>query len=126
MESEVTNGEESGELRTVSPSPFVQINRSANSICCSHRLNLSVQLASISQPVVLQIAWTFRSPFRVALLYYDYMLTFLDEVEYIWSQPRKLTTVFYVLCRYALIANPLYLLSVSTELLEVRDSLSQA
>ncbi|TEB22172.1 hypothetical protein FA13DRAFT_1741234 [Coprinellus micaceus] len=71
------------------------------------RLNMSVQLASIT------------------LLYYDYMLTFLDEVEYIWSQPRKLTTLFYVFCRYALIANPLYLLSVATKFLEVRDTFFQ-
>ncbi|KAJ3511736.1 hypothetical protein NMY22_g15556 [Coprinellus aureogranulatus] len=66
------------------------------------QLNISVQLASIT------------------ILYYDYALTFLDEIEYIWSKPRKLTTLFYVFCRYSLIANPLYLLSISTNILEVR------
>lgn len=54
-----------------------------------------------------------------AMLYYDYALTFLDEVEYIWSQPRKLSTLFYVFCRYSLIANPLYMISVSTTIIEV-------
>ncbi|KAJ3524993.1 hypothetical protein NMY22_g10760 [Coprinellus aureogranulatus] len=63
-------------------------------------MNISVQVASIT------------------ILYYDYALTFLDEIEYIWSKPWKLTTLFYVFCRYSLIANPLYLVSISTTVLE--------
>jgi hypothetical protein len=43
-----------------------------------------------------------------AILYFDYTLTIIDEIEYIWRQPWKLTTVFYVFCRYSLVANVLF------------------
>ncbi|THU97779.1 hypothetical protein K435DRAFT_838458 [Dendrothele bispora CBS 962.96] len=54
----------------------------------------------------------------IALLYYDYALTFAMEVKYIWGRPKVLTsgTVLYVLCRYALVANVLYLLGMSDKL----------
>ncbi|KIY67747.1 hypothetical protein CYLTODRAFT_396536 [Cylindrobasidium torrendii FP15055 ss-10] len=45
----------------------------------------------------------------VALIWYDYYLTFPREVRYIWSQRVKLSTVFYFLCRYSMIVNVLYL-----------------
>ncbi|TFK34980.1 hypothetical protein BDQ12DRAFT_560233, partial [Crucibulum laeve] len=46
-----------------------------------------------------------------ALLYYDYALTFPDEVRYIWGETIRLSTVLYIFCRYALIANLVYLLA---------------
>ncbi|KAJ3992494.1 hypothetical protein F5050DRAFT_1788344 [Lentinula boryana] len=49
----------------------------------------------------------------IVLLYYDWLLTIPEEVEYIWKARLSLTTVFYVLCRYALLANVLYLLEIS-------------
>ncbi|KAL1750157.1 hypothetical protein FB107DRAFT_294721 [Schizophyllum commune] len=49
----------------------------------------------------------------IALLYYDYSLTLADERKLIWSQTLGVTTVLYVLCRYALVANVLYLLAIS-------------
>ncbi|KAI0034815.1 hypothetical protein K488DRAFT_83655 [Vararia minispora EC-137] len=54
----------------------------------------------------------------IALLYYDYALTFPSEVKYIWDAGRfsKLSTLLYVLCRYALLANVLYLLAISGNL----------
>ncbi|KAL1661542.1 hypothetical protein GGF50DRAFT_105097, partial [Schizophyllum commune] len=39
------------------------------------------------------------------LLYYDYTLTFADEKKLIWGRKLGLTTLLYVLCRYALVAN---------------------
>lgn len=52
----------------------------------------------------------------VALLWYDYALTFPMEVEYIWGERFRLTTFLYILCRYALPANILYLLAISKHL----------
>ncbi|KAA1472967.1 hypothetical protein DENSPDRAFT_748224, partial [Dentipellis sp. KUC8613] len=52
----------------------------------------------------------------IALLYYDYALTFPTEVEHIWKTGFRLSTVLYVFCRYALPANVLYLLAVANKL----------
>ncbi|KAJ3760223.1 hypothetical protein EV360DRAFT_40232, partial [Lentinula raphanica] len=49
----------------------------------------------------------------IALLYYDWALTFPDEVEYIWKAGIAFPTVLYVFCRYALLANVMYLLEIS-------------
>ncbi|KAF9077972.1 hypothetical protein BDP27DRAFT_1207946, partial [Rhodocollybia butyracea] len=46
-----------------------------------------------------------------ALLYYDYVLTSGREVELVWKAKFSPSTVLYVLCRYALLANLLYLLA---------------
>jgi hypothetical protein len=51
-----------------------------------------------------------------ALLYYDYALTFPKEVEYIWKQKFRLSTALYIGCRYALLANVLYLLAIENKL----------
>ncbi|KAJ7613508.1 hypothetical protein FB45DRAFT_938573 [Roridomyces roridus] len=52
----------------------------------------------------------------LALLFYDYALTFPQEVRYIWTQRFRLSTVFYIGCRYPLLANLLYLLDIAHEL----------
>ena len=53
----------------------------------------------------------------VALLYYDYVLTFPMEVRYIWKADKlKVSTGLYVLYRYALLANVLYLLAIAKKL----------
>jgi Family of unknown function (DUF6533) len=48
-----------------------------------------------------------------ALLYYDYALTFGMEVKYMWGQKFRISTVLYIWCRYALVANIIYLLTIS-------------
>lgn len=53
----------------------------------------------------------------IALLYYDYVLTFSLEVRYIWKQKIGLSTILYIFCRYALIANIIYLLSILNKLM---------
>ncbi|KAH7904440.1 hypothetical protein BJ138DRAFT_1019153, partial [Hygrophoropsis aurantiaca] len=49
----------------------------------------------------------------LALLYYDYCLTFPLEVKYIWGVKFKFSTALYICCRYALLANLLYLLAIA-------------
>ncbi|KAE9406314.1 hypothetical protein BT96DRAFT_811154, partial [Gymnopus androsaceus JB14] len=48
----------------------------------------------------------------------DYALTFPTEVQYIWSSKFRWSTFLYVLCRYALLANVLYLLDIAGKLTE--------
>lgn len=52
----------------------------------------------------------------IALLYYDYALTFPLEVRYIWMAEIRFSTVLYVFCRYALVANLIYLLNIANKL----------
>ncbi|THU80940.1 hypothetical protein K435DRAFT_694623, partial [Dendrothele bispora CBS 962.96] len=52
----------------------------------------------------------------LALLFYDYVLTFPMEVKYIWGARYKHSVILYVCCRYALLANVLYLLAISGRL----------
>ncbi|KAJ6483129.1 hypothetical protein C8R45DRAFT_830356, partial [Mycena sanguinolenta] len=51
-----------------------------------------------------------------ALVYYDYTLTFPREVQYIWKQKFRLSTALYIGCRYAMVANVLYLLAITNKL----------
>ncbi|KAG6886744.1 hypothetical protein C0995_005286 [Termitomyces sp. Mi166 len=53
----------------------------------------------------------------IALIYYDYVLTFRAEVTHIWRPPKfRIFTLLYILTRYALVANILYLLAISSKL----------
>ncbi|KAK0499026.1 hypothetical protein EDD18DRAFT_1376704, partial [Armillaria luteobubalina] len=52
----------------------------------------------------------------IALLCYDYALTFPTEVKYMWCPKFKLTTALYICCRYALIVNVLYPLAIANKL----------
>ncbi|KAK0457822.1 uncharacterized protein EV420DRAFT_480021 [Desarmillaria tabescens] len=52
----------------------------------------------------------------IALLYYDYALTFPTEVKYVWGSKFRLSTALYICCRYALVANVLYLLAIAKKL----------
>jgi len=55
----------------------------------------------------------------IALLYYDYALTFPNEVKYIWGAREGLfrfSTLLYALCRYSLPSNVLYLLAIRGKL----------
>ncbi|RXW12841.1 hypothetical protein EST38_g13011 [Candolleomyces aberdarensis] len=47
----------------------------------------------------------------ITLIYYDYLLTLPDEIQYIWKNPKRLSTFFYLCCRYYLIANLLWMLT---------------
>ncbi|KIK50769.1 hypothetical protein GYMLUDRAFT_182302, partial [Collybiopsis luxurians FD-317 M1] len=54
----------------------------------------------------------------LALLWYDYALTLPMEVQYIWTSNFRLSTFLYIFCRYALVANILYLLDIAGKLTE--------
>lgn len=49
------------------------------------------------------------------MLYYDYMLTFPDELRYIWrlDSLKRVSTLLYICCRFAIPGNLFYLLSVA-------------
>ncbi|KAJ8579454.1 hypothetical protein M405DRAFT_706794, partial [Rhizopogon salebrosus TDB-379] len=55
----------------------------------------------------------------LALLYYDYVLTFPAEVKHIWSRRITVSTLLYICCRYALLANLLYLFAISNVINQV-------
>lgn len=44
----------------------------------------------------------------VALLSYDYSLTWMREVNYVWRQKFTLSTALYIVCRYSMITNVIY------------------
>ncbi|GLB44997.1 hypothetical protein LshimejAT787_1900750 [Lyophyllum shimeji] len=52
----------------------------------------------------------------IALLYYDYFLTFGMEVEYIWRQNFRTSTILYFCCRDSLVANTIYLLTIANKI----------
>ncbi|KAF7358921.1 hypothetical protein MSAN_01232500 [Mycena sanguinolenta] len=52
----------------------------------------------------------------LALLYYDFALTFPKEIKYMWGERFRLSTALYICCRYALVANVLYLLAIADKL----------
>ncbi|KDR76497.1 hypothetical protein GALMADRAFT_120673 [Galerina marginata CBS 339.88] len=47
----------------------------------------------------------------IALLFYDYALTWTREVTYFWGQKFKVSTALYIACRYAMVSNILYALA---------------
>ncbi|KAJ3866998.1 hypothetical protein EV359DRAFT_35452, partial [Lentinula novae-zelandiae] len=48
----------------------------------------------------------------------DYALTFPMEIQYLWTSKFRFSTFLYILCRYALLANVLYLLDIAGKLTE--------
>ncbi|KAJ7021866.1 hypothetical protein C8F04DRAFT_1139587 [Mycena alexandri] len=52
----------------------------------------------------------------LAFIYYDFALTLPKEVQYIWKERFRLSTALYIGCRYALVANILYLLAIAGQL----------
>ncbi|KIJ36469.1 hypothetical protein M422DRAFT_179429, partial [Sphaerobolus stellatus SS14] len=57
------------------------------------------------------------------LLYYDYFLTFGQEVRYIWKRKFGVTTLMYICCRYSLVANMIYTLAITDKLHSLRKQL---
>lgn len=48
----------------------------------------------------------------ITLLYFDYAITFPREVRLVWRSRFRFSTLLYICCRYALVANVLYLLII--------------
>ncbi|KAL5520175.1 hypothetical protein ACEPAG_9388 [Sanghuangporus baumii] len=71
----------------------------------------AAESAAITHFLQFRIQWA-----SIALLYYDYALTFPAEVKYIWGKKFRFSTALYICCRYALIANVLYLAAIGVRL----------
>lgn len=59
--------------------------------------------------------------YAVAFVWYDYLLTFGDEMELFWKKKRAFMTSFICISlRYPLLANVLFLLAFTDKLPRVR------
>ncbi|PPQ71427.1 hypothetical protein CVT26_011127 [Gymnopilus dilepis] len=56
----------------------------------------------------------------IALLFYDYALTWTTEVKYMWHKKFKISTALYIACRYAMVSNVLYTLAQADKLPTLR------
>ena len=75
-------------------------------------MHFSIQYSTIGELRV----YPMRGPFSyllVALLWYDYALTWTREVKYFWKRPFTLSTSLYILCRYGMVANILDTLALA-------------
>lgn len=52
----------------------------------------------------------------LALLYYDYFLTWAREVKYFWRKKISLSTLLYICCRYSLLANVIYIFALGRKI----------
>jgi hypothetical protein len=82
-------------------------------------MRFSIQYSTIGELRIREI----RVPslyFPVALLWYDYALTWTREVKYFWTRPFTLSTLMYIFCRYGMVANVLYTLALAKKLPTMR------
>ncbi|KAL5525446.1 hypothetical protein ACEPAF_9316 [Sanghuangporus sanghuang] len=75
----------------------------------------AAESAAIIHFLQFRIQWA-----SIVLLYYDYALTFPAEVKYIWGKKFRFSTALYICCRYALIANVLYLAAIAGRIPHVK------
>ncbi|KAF6754472.1 hypothetical protein DFP72DRAFT_1125150 [Ephemerocybe angulata] len=57
----------------------------------------------------------------VALIYYDFTLTFDRELRYIWKRPLSISMLLVAFCRYSLIANVVFALGLVNKLNGLRS-----
>lgn len=86
-----------------------------SSHCRFSYLQFDIQWSSLGAYFRAHLRIGDANPFS-ALLFYDYALTFPSEVKYIWGSKMRLSTFLYIFCRYALVANVLYLLAIANQL----------
>ncbi|KAF9458582.1 hypothetical protein BDZ94DRAFT_1270269 [Collybia nuda] len=80
---------------------------------CSAVISPYAEMIDLGTTHFLQFCIQYAS---IALLYYDYALTFSLEVKYIWTAKIRMTTILYSFCRYGLVANVVYLLNIGNGL----------
>ncbi|KIM38898.1 hypothetical protein M413DRAFT_75596 [Hebeloma cylindrosporum] len=56
----------------------------------------------------------------IALLWYDYAITWTREVQYFWTKRFTLSTALYILCRYGMVASVVYTLALAGKLPKMR------
>jgi len=101
--------------------------RSTNDLVPTRRriMRFSIQYSTIGELLIHNI----RVPslyLLVALLWYDYALTWTREVRYFWKRPFTLSTAMYILCRYGMVSNVLYALALAQKLPTMRVSFVEA
>jgi hypothetical protein len=74
-------------------------------------IRFNIQYASIGELSITKHTVMNAHP-TSALIYYDYALTFGWEVQYIWGQRFRFSTLLYMFSRYSLFANVLFLVSI--------------
>lgn len=127
---------------TVNPFDVIQLNYLLTHCKnCYSYLQFRIQWASIGTSIKIIFGMSlilYRSP---ALLYYDYVLTFpaegpsmsyldcknftdsrLHTVKYMWGRKFRFSTVLYICCRYALIANVLFLAAIAHKIPNVHKA----
>ncbi|KAF4616562.1 hypothetical protein D9613_008739 [Agrocybe pediades] len=52
----------------------------------------------------------------IALIFYDYSLTWTREVKYFWTKKFTFSTALYIACRYSMVSNILYLIALAGKL----------
>ncbi|CAA7268551.1 unnamed protein product [Cyclocybe aegerita] len=57
----------------------------------------------------------------LALLYYDYAITWPREVQHIWMRKFSFGTALYFTCRYGMVSNVIYALALTEKLPMMRD-----
>ncbi|KAF9000130.1 hypothetical protein BDQ17DRAFT_1360147 [Cyathus striatus] len=67
-------------------------------------------MAQLTSSKFIQFCLQYSS---LALLYYDYFLTLGREIKYIWFRKIRLSTLLYVFCRYAMLANVIFVLALT-------------
>ncbi|KAF9002749.1 hypothetical protein BDQ17DRAFT_1356744 [Cyathus striatus] len=70
-------------------------------------------MAKLTSSQFIQFCLQYSS---LALLYYDYFLTLGREIKYIWFGKIRLSTLLYVFCRYAMVANVIFALALTNKL----------
>ena len=84
-------------------------------------IKLSIQYASLGKlPTPFEATQISLPKLLAALLYYDYSLTWTREFKYIWCRKFTISTALYIACRYALVANVLFVLAINNKLPSLR------
>ncbi|KAF9566583.1 hypothetical protein CPC08DRAFT_719902 [Agrocybe pediades] len=52
----------------------------------------------------------------IALIFYDYSLTWTREVKFFWTKKFTFSTALYIACRYSMVSNILYLIALAGKL----------
>ncbi|KAF9522172.1 hypothetical protein CPB83DRAFT_899848 [Crepidotus variabilis] len=83
----------------------------------SHLLLAAESTAKAEANIILRYNVQFAS---IALLYYDYTLTWTREVKHFWLRKPTLSSVLYLFCRYGMLANVIYTIAVTGKLKALR------
>lgn len=72
-----------------------------------HPVYFARQVATMKESDVLFLHFCIQYS-SITILYFDYLLTFTAEVQYIWNRRLSISTALYIGCRYGLAANAIY------------------